>query len=42
VALNPNFDTMGGVESFVMCKLSWNKTQDFWKKLDLCFVFSFS
>ena len=27
VALHPNFDTMGGMQRFVMCRLSRNKTQ---------------
>ena len=41
LALNPNFDTMGGVEDFVMCRLCGNKTQDFREKPVLCSVFSF-
>ena len=41
MALNPNFDTMGGVESFVMCRLCRNKTQENRDKLVSCFSFSF-
>ena len=40
VALNPNFDTMVGGESFVMCGLSRNKTQEKREELVLCFAFS--
>jgi hypothetical protein len=31
LALNPNSDTMGGVESFVMRRLIRNRTQEFLK-----------
>lgn len=41
VALNPNFDTMGEVESFVMYRLIRNKTQDFSKTVDSCHFFAF-
>lgn len=36
LALNPNFDTMGGIESFVMRRLSGNKTQGFRRILNSC------
>lgn len=41
VALNPNFDTTGAIESFVMYRLIGNKTQDFQENMNLCFAFSF-
>ena len=33
--------TMGGVESFVMCRLCGNKTQDFWEIMNSCHFFTF-
>ena len=40
VALNPSFDTMGVVVSFVMYRLTRSKTQDIREIMNSCFAFS--